>query len=377
MRAVNLEKLLPADIPPRRARAVVRRARAGRACGGAPIARIGSAAGSSLMTVWNFVSVTPSDGAFAGFVSALRTLGFGAAALGDPRPAGVAQRRARRSMSSPSGASSSRPASRCRCSSTCPFKQIASANVRAFADGTGEVTVGLTARAAHPLSCAVAERASAALRPARTGAALRRQRPRVADTLGPRAGGGRRASAHAAPRARPRRPASRAASRRRPPEEESAMTEAAQVARHGVPRGVLIAAAALVAFALGATWFARNSGVGDVHMPTEQAYQVLAPRFRRRRRRRRHHPRCRDRRRALPRRAGHQRLPAQRAARLRARTHCATASDAAQPFTLTRWRDGTLSLQDEATGRRIDLDAFGPTQAQAFAHLFAAKEDAK
>ncbi len=40
-----------------------------------------------------------------------------------------------------------------------------------------------------------------------------------------------------------------------------------------------------------------------------------------------------------------------------------TASDASPPFTLTRWRDGTLSLADEATGRRIDLDAFGPTQA--------------
>ena len=48
-----------------------------------------------------------------------------------------------------------------------------------------------------------------------------------------------------------------------------------------------------------------------------------------------------------------------------------------EPFTLTRWRDGTLSLQDRATDRRIDLDAFGPTQAQSFAHLFADKEDAR
>ena len=32
------------------------------------------------------------------------------------------------------------------------------------------------------------------------------------------------------------------------------------------------------------------------------------------------------------------------------------------PFRLTRWADGRLSLEDPATGRRIDdLEAFGPT----------------
>ena len=39
------------------------------------------------------------------------------------------------------------------------------------------------------------------------------------------------------------------------------------------------------------------------------------------------------------------------------------------PFRLTRWADGRLSLQDEATGRSIDLGAFGPTNAAVFAHL--------
>jgi len=38
-------------------------------------------------------------------------------------------------------------------------------------------------------------------------------------------------------------------------------------------------------------------------------------------------------------------------------------------FRLTRWDDGRLSLEDEATGRRIDLGAFGPTNAEVFAHL--------
>jgi putative photosynthetic complex assembly protein len=39
------------------------------------------------------------------------------------------------------------------------------------------------------------------------------------------------------------------------------------------------------------------------------------------------------------------------------------------PFRLTLWADGRLSLQDEATGRSIDLGAFGPTNAAVFAHL--------
>ena len=47
------------------------------------------------------------------------------------------------------------------------------------------------------------------------------------------------------------------------------------------------------------------------------------------------------------------------------------------PFKLTRWSDGTLSLLDETSGRRIDLDAFGPTNAQAFAQFFSPKEPLK
>jgi putative photosynthetic complex assembly protein len=43
----------------------------------------------------------------------------------------------------------------------------------------------------------------------------------------------------------------------------------------------------------------------------------------------------------------------------------------ATPFTLTHWSDGTLSLSDSTTGRRVSLEAFGPTNAQAFAQLFS------
>lgn len=43
----------------------------------------------------------------------------------------------------------------------------------------------------------------------------------------------------------------------------------------------------------------------------------------------------------------------------------------ATPFTLTHWSNGTLSLSDSTTGRRVSLEAFGPTNAQAFAQLFS------
>jgi len=44
------------------------------------------------------------------------------------------------------------------------------------------------------------------------------------------------------------------------------------------------------------------------------------------------------------------------------------------PFVLTRWANGTLSLHDPTTGRKVELDAFGPTNAQAFAGLLNAAE---
>ena len=39
------------------------------------------------------------------------------------------------------------------------------------------------------------------------------------------------------------------------------------------------------------------------------------------------------------------------------------------PFTLTLWRDGELSLTDSATGRSIEMTAFGSTNRAAFAAL--------
>jgi putative photosynthetic complex assembly protein len=39
------------------------------------------------------------------------------------------------------------------------------------------------------------------------------------------------------------------------------------------------------------------------------------------------------------------------------------------PFTLTAWADGRLTLDDPATGRHVELEAFGRTNEAAFARL--------
>lgn len=44
---------------------------------------------------------------------------------------------------------------------------------------------------------------------------------------------------------------------------------------------------------------------------------------------------------------------------------------ATQPFVLRAHGDGRLSLEDPATGQRIDLESFGPSNAQRFARLLA------
>lgn len=51
--------------------------------------------------------------------------------------------------------------------------------------------------------------------------------------------------------------------------------------------------------------------------------------------------------------------------------------DATEPFHLTAWADGGLTLQDAATGRVLELRAYGVTNAQAFERLLTAREDAR
>jgi putative photosynthetic complex assembly protein len=154
------------------------------------------------------------------------------------------------------------------------------------------------------------------------------------------------------------------------------MSEALQTPAAGVPRRVLFGAGALVAFALVAVLFGRASGVGDVHMTETHPYQVLQLRFF-------------DRDdggvaivdattgvlldKIAPGTNGFVRGALRGFAQERRRDGIGPAT----PFVLTRWDDGTLSLQDKAIGRRIDLDAVGHTQAEVFARLFLVKEAAK
>lgn len=48
-----------------------------------------------------------------------------------------------------------------------------------------------------------------------------------------------------------------------------------------------------------------------------------------------------------------------------------------RPFVLTAREDGALTLQDPATGRTLDLEAFGPTNAGAFANFLPGKPAAQ
>ncbi len=134
------------------------------------------------------------------------------------------------------------------------------------------------------------------------------------------------------------------------------------------PRGALISAAALVGFALVATTVARYGDVGtvkveastpvvsrDLHfqdradgavvvvsVPDGETIQVLAP-------------------------GSNNFIRGVLRGLVRERQLHEVGQ---QPhFRLTRWADGRISLHDTATGRDIELDAFGPTNAGAFASL--------
>ena len=142
MKAINLEKLLPADIPPGerilwfgRPEPISLWRRAYRADW------VG--AWFAAMTLWNLVSVSQSDGLFAGFVSAVRTLGVGAAALALLSLLALLSARTtlyvvtERRVVVKTGVA-------LPMFINVPFKQVASANLRVFADGAGDVTLGLT-----------------------------------------------------------------------------------------------------------------------------------------------------------------------------------------------------------------------------------------
>jgi putative photosynthetic complex assembly protein len=141
---------------------------------------------------------------------------------------------------------------------------------------------------------------------------------------------------------------------------------------NGVPRGVLFGAAALIGFALIASGGARLSHVGTVQMPQRQAFETLSLRFE-------------DQDNGgvairnvqdgqiiytvAPGTNGFIRATIRGLTRERMRAGFGSET----PFTLIRWSDGTMSLEDHTTGRQVALEAFGPTNAQAFAQLFSAE----
>jgi putative photosynthetic complex assembly protein len=135
-----------------------------------------------------------------------------------------------------------------------------------------------------------------------------------------------------------------------------------------VPRGPLMAIAALVAMSIVAVAGVRMSGVGSTQMPPDSPVAVRDYRFV-------------DRpdgsigvidadggatvMEIEPGTNGFLRSTMRGLARERKRA----SIDAQVPFRLIAHSDGRLTLEDPATARRVDLGAFGPTNAAAFARL--------
>jgi putative photosynthetic complex assembly protein len=137
------------------------------------------------------------------------------------------------------------------------------------------------------------------------------------------------------------------------------------------PRGALIGAALLVAFTVTSAAVARISGLGTVQMPESALVESRPLRF----------EDMRD---------GSIRVTDARTGQVAASVEPGTNGfirgtlrglarerkrqgiGIEPPFMLTRWADGRLSLEDPTTGRVIALDAFGPTNGEAFAQLLTA-----
>jgi len=141
----------------------------------------------------------------------------------------------------------------------------------------------------------------------------------------------------------------------------------------GMPKQVLLGAAALIALTLIGATVARLTGVGRTPELSGRAIQTLALRF--------------D---DQPNGSVLVRLASDNAviytiapetngfmrATLRglAQERRRSGIDETTPFLLTRWSDGRLSLDDVTTGRDVALEAFGETNAGAFARLFVSGE---
>lgn len=142
-----------------------------------------------------------------------------------------------------------------------------------------------------------------------------------------------------------------------------------------VPKGGIIAAAALVLFALATVTLARLTGTGVVHMTLPSAIESRDFRFE-------------DGKNGavLVFDAGNQRLVDTLAPgsngfirvvlRGLARERRLADIGAQPPFRLTRFAGGQITLTDTSTGKKIDLDAFGSANTEAFARLMHLRGDA-
>lgn len=144
-------------------------------------------------------------------------------------------------------------------------------------------------------------------------------------------------------------------------------------ADHPFPPGALFGAGALIGLTLLSVTVARLSGVGTMEMPVAAPVETRALRFE-------------DRpdgavavydarkRRVVKVLAPGTNNFVRGVLRGFARARMLAKVGPQPPFVLTRWADGRLSLADPATGRSVDLGAFGPTNVRAFARLLATWE---
>jgi len=134
------------------------------------------------------------------------------------------------------------------------------------------------------------------------------------------------------------------------------------------PRGALLGAAALLAFTLVAALVGRTTGAGITRPAPGTAVEARDLRF---------EDRADGAVIVLDARTGQvvEVLPAgtngfaRGVLRSLARERRLHSVGAEPPFRLMRRSDGRVALEDPTTGRRIDLEAFGPTNAQVFMRL--------
>ncbi len=138
-----------------------------------------------------------------------------------------------------------------------------------------------------------------------------------------------------------------------------------------VPRGLLLAIAGLLGLALAATAVARLTGIGTTPNPSSALVSRLDLRFADRPDGAVSVTTGGDGREIAVLEPGHHGF-IRSVVRGLVRERRARGIGPGPPFELRRWADGRLSFDDPATGRTVELGAFGPDNAGAFAALLTA-----